>query len=302
MTSTRAAIQLASLLTWIPFILALPALPGNLPAFSYLCYPRRTVANLDLAVILPEPLTLTNKTRSPAHDLASNYSGYLSLAIENCGIFAPEVERGLRSMDSIANLATLLVVAGSNSPAYRAMFKSDSVQSQVALHFHQIHEYRGSIGLKPTPLQVTAPRVACAAPDSFITYRNLKLGYNPWRRCAAAAHGPPNELFYADGTAYIFICPSFFQKPMAPFGSKCPDVIANLFTGDEMLFYGAYQVYMLLYIFVRWYLQALALDSSSAPVEVFEWNHCINYSDLSSMKNPTNYVLYAARRCCLVGN
>ena len=202
-------------------------------------------------------------------------------------------------MHYIANLARMLVVAGSDSPAYRAMFKRDSVQSQVALHFQQILEYQGSIGLKPTPFQVTAPRVACAAPDSIKTYRNLKLGYDPWRRCAAAPHGPPNELFYADGTAYIFICPSFFQKPLAPFGSKCPDVIANLFTGDEMLFYGAYQVYMLLYIFVRWYLKALALNLSSSPVEVFEWNQCINYVAFFSSRNPTNYVLYAACRYCL---
>ena len=199
-------------------------------------------------------------------------------------------------MHNIANLARLIVVAGSDSPAYRAMFKSDSVKSQVALHFIQIDKCRGSVGLKPTPLQATAPRVACAAPNSATTYRNLNLGYDPWQRCAAAPQGPPNELFYADGTAYIFICPSFFQKPMVPFGSKCPDVVANLFTGDEMLFYGAYQVYLLLYVFVRWYLQSLALDSSSAPVEAFEWNHCINYSAISSMKNPTNYVLYAACR------
>ena len=228
--------------------------------------------------------------------MASNYSDALSLDIENCGIFKPEVERGLRYMHHIADLARLIVAAGSGSPAYRAMFKNDLVKSQVELHFNEIHEFRGSVGLKPTPFQVTAPRIACAAPNSVTTYRYLNLGYNPWQRCAAAAHGPPNELFYADGTVYIFICPSFFQKPMAPFGSKCPDVIANLFTGDEMLFYGSYQVYLLLYVFVRWYLQTLALDSTSAPVEVFEWNRCINYSDLSSMKNPTNYVLCAACR------
>lgn len=243
--------------------------------------------------ILPEPLTLTNQTRSPTLDVVSNYSGD-PLAIENCGIFAPEVERALRFMHHIADLTRLIVVAGSGSPAYRAMFKNDSVKSQVELHFNEIYEYRGSIGLKPTPFRITAPRLACAAPDSVLSYGFLNLGYDPWRRCAAGPEGPPNELFYADGTAYIFICPSFFQKPLAPFGSKCPNVVENIFTGDEMLFYGAYQVYLLLYIFVRWYLKGLALDSSSAPVEVFEWNLCINYSDLSSMKNPTNYVLYAA--------
>ena len=253
-------------------------------------------------MILPESLTLTNQTPSPPLDLASNYSEALSLTIENCGVFEPEVERVLRYMHNIAGLATRVVIAGSDIPAYRAMFKTNSVKPQVALHLNQIHENRGSVGLKPTPFQVTAPRVACAAPDSVITYRDLNLGYDPWRRCAAAPQGPPNELFYANGTAYIFICPSFFQQPMAPFGSKCPEVIANLFTGDEMLFYGAYQVYLLLYTFVRWHLQTLALDSSSAPKEVFEWNWCINYSDLSSMKNPTNYVLYAACRCCLIGH
>lgn len=199
-------------------------------------------------------------------------------------------------MHYIANLARLIVVAGSDNPAYRAMFKSNTVKSMVARRYHQIHDYQGTIGLNPTPVRVTAPRLACAAQDSARAYRNLKLGYNPWQRCTAAPQGPPTELFYAKGTAYIFICPTFFQKPLAPFGSKCPDVTANLFTGDEMLFYGNYQAYLLLYAFVRWYLQTLALDTSSIPMEVFDWNWCINYSDLSSTKNPLNYVLFAACR------
>ena len=52
MTSTRIAIQLASLLAWISFILALPAIPGSLHAFPYHFYSRhhfysrRIVANL----------------------------------------------------------------------------------------------------------------------------------------------------------------------------------------------------------------------------------------------------------------
>ena len=247
-------------------------------------------------MISPESLTLTNQTLSPALNLASNYSDGPSLIIEHCGVLTPEVERGLRYMHNIADLARLMVIAGSDNPAYKAMFKSNAVQSLVARRYHQIHDYQGTIGLNPTPVQVTAPRIACATLDSARVYRNLKLGYNPWHRCTAASQGPPTELFYAKGTAYIFICPIFFQKPLAPFGSKCPDVTANLFTGDEMLFYGNYQVYLLLYAFVRWYLQTLALDITSIPVEVFNWNLCINYSDILSIKNPLNYVLFAACR------
>ena len=219
-----------------------------------------------------------------------------SLVIEHCGSYRPEVERALSSMNNIANLARLTAVAGSDNPAYKAMFKNNVVRSRVELYFNQIHDYRGSLNLKPTPFQITLPRVACVTQDSARVYSDLHLGYDPWDRCAATSQGPPRELFHAEGSAYIFICPRFFQKPMAPFGSKCPAVTANLFSGDAELFYGNYQVYLLLYSFIRWYLQTMALDMSSDPVETFNWNLCINYSLLTSIQNPTNYVLYAACR------
>lgn len=122
----------------------------------------------------------------------------------------------------------------------------------------------------------------------------MNLGYDPWQRCKATPGEAPAAAFCAEGTAFTFLCPSFFQQPLSPSGNKCPSVVTNLFSGDVYDFYRNYQVYTLFYTFIRFYLGALSLDSHSDPKETFDWNWSINLPLLASTKNPTNYVLFAA--------
>lgn len=70
----------------------------------------------------------------------------------------------------------------------------------------------------------------------------------------------------------------------------------NRFVGDVDVFYQGYQMYKLLYELLRFYLQKNALTFRSLPGEVFDWNQCVAYSVESSVKNPTNILLYIACR------
>ncbi|KAF6227871.1 hypothetical protein HO133_007599 [Letharia lupina] len=273
MTLLGAAIRLAILLALNSFVSTLPAPSADTS---------------------PPSLTLANQSLTSDRTLTSTYSDAPPLLIEFCGTRKPEVERALLAANRVANSARLVVGAGIGSPEYKAMFENNAVQPRVAIYLKMIYDYRGSINLKPAPQRVTAPRIACATPGSAKLYSYLDLGYDPWQRCAAAAGGAPTEAFYADGSVYIFLCPRFFQQPLAPFGSKCPELRGNLFAGDVSIFYRNYQVYTLFYEFVRLYLGTASLNSSSIPRETFDWNQCVGYSLLTSIKNPTNYVLFAA--------
>lgn len=63
---------------------------------------------------------------------------------------------------------------------------------------------------------------------------------------------------------------------------------------DVDVFYQNYQMYTLMYELLRFYLPKNALGPRSLPKEVFDWNHCVAYTIESSVKNPTNLLLYIA--------
>lgn len=63
---------------------------------------------------------------------------------------------------------------------------------------------------------------------------------------------------------------------------------------DVDVFYRNYQMYTLMYELLRFYLPKNALGPRSLPKEVFDWNHCVAYTIESSVKNPTNLLLYIA--------
>ena len=102
--------------------------------------------------------------------------------------------------------------------------------------------------------------------------------------------------FYADGTAYIFLCPIFHQLPGLPETMHCPTTDNNRFEGDQDLFYRDYQVYMLLGFLIRFALGDNALDVDIDPMEQIDWNVCVHLNYVDSVRNPTNTLLYAARK------
>ena len=218
------------------------------------------------------------------------------MSIEYCGDSRREVERALNVARGAVNVARFDAERGISSPyGFRVLFKVDRSMYPVSYYLNSIYDLKGKINLKPAPYISSQPRFACVNPDSATQFENLNLGYDPWQKCGQQVRSQePLQAFYAKGTAYIFLCPSFLDQAPAPSGTHCPMVVDNQFFGDKNAFYRNYQMYTLLYELIVFYLGINALDSASVPKEVFDWNLCVRFSMRDSIRNPTNLLLYTA--------
>lgn len=221
--------------------------------------------------------------------------------VENCGDNDQSLKDRVRESRSLV-LQTLIdsVFGMSSRHGFKAMFKDGSAQPAVDAILQGIYYYRFKTNLKPEPNEPKGPRLSCISPDSAQIYQNLDLGYDPWQRCEG---GFPEEdaipAFYAEGTAYIFLCPAFFALQNRNEGAHCPTVSYNIFRGNPNIFYRNYQIYTLIYYLIRFYLGEDALDSYSDPQELFDWNACVRLGAqefLDSVRNPTSLQLYVACR------
>ena len=236
-------------------------------------------------------------TSSPANLTDSDDNNVITIV--ECGEEKVNVQRAYSLARDALMAAKADVAHGSHSPfGFSAMFKNDGSKYAVSDNLNQIYYSHGLSGLKPDPAHLLSPRLACVQRNSASVFRDLRLGYDPWERCFQGWFHQryPHQVFYASRTAYIFLCPDFHDQALAPAGSHCPTVVDNRFAGDMNVFYRDYQMYTLLYGLIRFCLQRDALSSKSVPNEVFDWNQCVGYTPQSSMKNPTNLLLYIACR------
>ena len=179
--------------------------------------------------------------------------------------------------------------------AFGAMFKSNIAVPTVTQMLRHILALFEVPGLRPTPATTLGPHFACVNFDSSKIYESLNLGYDPLQRCLASSRGVTVKSFYAEGTAYIFICPVFFFLTPKPTSRICPKVSANRFQGSQRDLHQSFQTFALLYNLIRFYLGKNALDSYSLPPEEFDWNRCVfNLNVIESIVNPTNLELYIA--------
>ena len=245
---------------------------------------------------------LTNQTLTSALPLASNVFEH-PIQIEYCGGRTSDVRHALSALQRVANHAALITEAGVQLRAFKAMFKANKYLALAKQYLWWIYSYHASINLRPSIYQPSLPRIACVTPDSRRLYSNLRLQFDPWQWCLNADGRPFKTAFYAGGTVYTFICPSFFQllvepprRGLAPTGKNCPRVHNNELLGDIHAFYLEYQVYTLFDAMIRLHLGKSSLSSSSTPAESFGWNDCIRNDGPISTRNPTNYGLFAARQ------
>ena len=198
---------------------------------------------------------------------------------------------------ALARLA--LVDAQSNGVdstfGFKAMFKGDEAQDAVVTILDHVYYLIGKRNLNPRPDRLTPPRLACVTEDSARLYAFLNLGYDPWHRCLVGGpHSTPIQAFYAKNTVYTFLCPAFLVQPPISTRNHCPFVTNNKFSGDSGAFYGNYQVYVLLYQLIRFYLGHNALTRHTDPQEQLDWNACLCLNMLDSVLNPTNLQVYIA--------
>ena len=220
------------------------------------------------------------------------------MIVENCGYSGVAVQRILlEGTDSLAKARNDVGSPGM-SRAFRAMFKLGIAQTSVRDLLVHIASLMPVPRLQPAPSALLRPRFACVESSSAKKYDYLNLEYDPAMRCTQPI-APSSFLpgsFYAEGTAYIFICPWFFLLERIPTSDICLEVENNKFVGRQPNLHEEYQVYSLLYSLIRFYLGKNALDGDSNPREVFDWNQCVfNLNEVESVINPTNLELYAAR-------
>ena len=177
------------------------------------------------------------------------------------------------------------------------MFKQRETLPTVTAVLDNIYNYRGKLYLKPHPGRLSSPLLSCVTEKSVKLYDHLKLDYDPWKKCQVGGPGStPLQAFYAEGTAYIFLCPALFIQPPMTTKPHCPSVKNNLFSGDAGSFYQNYQTYTLLYHLIRFYLGHNALDDTTNPKEQLDWNRCVSLNILDSVINPTNLQIYIASK------
>ena len=216
---------------------------------------------------------------------------------ENCGDKFWDISHVVDQARALARLA--LVDAHSNGVdstfGFKAMFKEDEAQKAVVTMLDHIYYLIGKRNLKPRLDRLTPPRLACVTEGSAWLYGFLDLGYDPWHRCLVGGpHSTPVQAFYAENTVYTFLCPAFFVQPPVSTRNHCPLVTNNQFSGDSGVFYGKYQIYILLYQLIRFYLGHNALTSHTDPQEQLDWNACLCLNMLDSVLNPTNLQVYIA--------
>lgn len=244
-------------------------------------------------------ISIDHSSLSLTHHNSSSLShnGYI---VENCGISERDILHSLFNTVTSIGLALRDAYDGdAGEHGFRAMFKSDDATKTVISILSHMYTMHGLFGLQPARESLLRPRFACADMSSSKKYEYLKLDYDPWLRCNAAAfHTPPIHAFYAEGTAYIFLCKSFLGLEVQPtfaVSRDCPEVSRNWFIGDEDSFHQRYQIFSIINQLNRFYLGANALDAKSDPKETFDWNKCVfGLNGIESILNPTNLELYVA--------
>lgn len=242
--------------------------------------------------------SLAENVSLPSPDASSENQADRFYVVENCGIktngvlklvFAVQ-GRPIAAHDDVIRYA----VGASQSRAFKALFKKRDTANTVLLLLQHITKLSGKTGLQPAPHTILRPHFACVDPFSDKGYDHLQLGFNPWRRCHDGLPETKEDSFYAEGTAYIFLCPSFFRLMPEPKPSECPSVVGNQFRGAQGRLAGG-QVYNLVYDLVRFYLGRNALDNESTPRQRLNWNQCVSdLNNVESVVNPTNLELYIA--------
>ena len=216
--------------------------------------------------------------------------------IRGCTFFTQVVEETFYRVKAAVSVTRSDVDHGLDSAhGFKALFKDTSSVYPIKHYLSSVYNHQGMMGLRPQRKKLLKPGFVCVTPTTYIHFKQLRLGYDPWMRCQYPyPTGAPSQAFYAEGTAFIFLCPAFFTQAPAPTHNHCPEVRDNLWAGDADSFYRGYQVYTLLYELIRFYIGLNALGPSTLPREQFDWNICVIYPAMPSVQNPTNLLLYIA--------
>lgn len=224
-----------------------------------------------------------------------------TIVVENCGRNEQDINDMLFKVIGALKFARQDALENGKASyhGFNALFKNNKRTRDVVIHLLQMMtNMEGLPGLWPEPNVKSHPRFACVDVNTVKDYDYLELGYDPWVKChSRAVQSTSLRSFYADGTSYIFLCPAFLDLAVESKYSYCPWIRENQFIGFQTLFNQRYQLYRVIYQLSRFYLGKHALDGTSNPREMFNWNDCVfDLNPFQSILNPTNLELYVASK------
>ncbi|KAL8713767.1 MAG: hypothetical protein Q9220_002294 [cf. Caloplaca sp. 1 TL-2023] len=220
-------------------------------------------------------LTKTTPLAGPSqknNDTTQLGAGYP--AIVDCGGYFP-TSHLLATLDNVKAAINqgLVEIDGSTvlSPdadkRTKAAFKQRTYIKFLVERLEEMQSFNHVSGLKPDRSELQQPHLACVTPLSGQKYAYLDLGYDPMARCDAIRD---LTAFSAADTAYIFLCPRFWNVSPSGITDRCPSVENNQFVGDEDYFFLDSQLYQLIAQLHAFYLEGNAVTKAR-----LDWNGCI---------------------------
>ena len=173
------------------------------------------------------------------------------------------------------------------------MFKSDAAQDAVRLILQGIAYAVRLPNLGPNPKGQSRPSFMCVGPNTRTPFKYL-YGLDLYAQCSLGA----GQAFYVEGGSYIFLCPTFWNAPVAPPTPFCPSVFGNIWP-ESAAHVASYLTYLLIHELGHFYLGTESLGQHTIPSEVYPINGCVGLDMDSSRRNPQNYQYYVACKCFL---
>lgn len=173
---------------------------------------------------------------------------------------------------------------------FSAMFKSYNNRDQLKVLLNDMSVLASLPGLYPAPDERLRPIFACVTLQTRQQYPVLFEHFDPAETCKHS------RSFIIPRTAYIFICPSFFDlnpTPAIPY-ERCPRINNNQYTSpDENGFTNA-QSYQLVLSLSAFYMGDSRLTSTTQPPVTSNINGAVALNWRDSIRNPYNIMLFTA--------
>ena len=215
--------------------------------------------------------------------------------IQNCGIFASQVQKALSNLHNVLQPAIWDTHYGVASAPYQAFFKSSLYETFVGHALSSISI--GSAVFLDDTKELVTPNLVCALKPGIVIAYEAGQVFDIYDLCKT---NPTWVVLYYPGTSTIFICPYFFLMPTVPAAGICPVVneTTNRFEGDLNALWKS-QVYMLLHEIVHFYLGTTVEMSAN---EIVDWNYAYSLPARDATLNAFNYVLYVACKYDCISN
>ena len=198
--------------------------------------------------------------------------------IYSCASQAPQVKELLE--DSYLYLQTAIL--STDSAAYKAYFHS----ADPAIITSVLKYMTAGTNMTDTRLVSSRPTLVCV--------NNIDPGLTTaWKLCAEEDN---RVLLQSPGTAYVFLCPSFFGKKRTPQSTDC-GVVSRDQTELLMNTHVAHSQYgFLVHALAGIYIRKITHIGNAPEPDELQVNKCLALPPDQAIRNPSSYALYVSSK------